>query len=105
MVSLKVVIPLPPSRLLGVFDVEELMKTRVQECDGGFICMICGRRISLRGNMVRHLRDQHLSTGADYRCPPCNKYFKNRADIYNHIRTRHRDWQGVNYDNFAVKYK
>ena len=38
-----------------------------------------------------------------YHCPTCDKYFRNRMGIYNHIRKKHKDWKGVDYDSFAVK--
>ena len=49
------------------------------------------------------MKHQHLTSGTDYHCPPCDKFFKNRANIYNHIRLNHKEWHGVNYDDFAVK--
>ena len=51
------------------------------------------------------MREIHVSSaiGVGYHCPPCDKYFKNRMSIYNHVKMSHKDWQGVNYDDFAVK--
>ena len=82
--------------------VDELMRNKVKACDGGYVCMICGKRNGRVDSMRRHMRDLHLSTNEDYHCPACNKYFKNRACIYNHVKAHHRDWEGVNYDKFRV---
>ena len=89
--------------------VDELMEHYVRACDGGSICLVCGKRLraSKRGvlasNMRRHMREIHLSSDEDYYCPPCAKYFKNKSSMRDHIRRKHSDWKGVDYDSFAVK--
>ena len=93
-----------PGSILGPFvgSVDKLIQSHVQPCDGGFICMICGRRISHFVNMRRHVREVHLSSAAEYRCPPCDKDFRNRTAIYDHIRKHHPEWKGVDYARFKV---
>ena len=82
--------------------LDDLMRDHLRACgNGAFVCMICGKRMSTQ--IRRHMRNQHLTSGTDYHCPPCDKFFKNRANIYNHIRVCHKDWHGVNYDDFSVK--
>ena len=78
------------------------MQSQVRACKDGFNCIICGQRISLLGNMKKHMRDIHLSSDGAYHCPPCDKDFKNRKGLRDHIRRRH-DWEDVNYDDYAVK--
>ena len=89
---------------LHTLTVDDLMMlNKVQACDGGFVCMICDERLS--SSRVRaHMRDIHLSSDGDFHCPPwyCDRYFKNRKGIYDHIRKWHKDWKSVNYDDFAV---
>jgi uncharacterized C2H2 Zn-finger protein len=80
--------------------VEHLMRNEVQECSSGFICLVCGKTIQMRKNIRRHMKELHVNV--QYRCPPCKKMFKTRASIYKHISKEHRDWKGVNYDNFLV---
>ena len=82
--------------------VDELIQSKVKACDGGFVCMICGSRNRRSDSMRRHMREIHLSTDEDYHCPPCNKYFKNKTNIYTHIKSNHKDWKGVNYEYFRV---
>ena len=104
----------PEHNLLAVdgehtLTVDELMEHYVRACDGGSICLVCGKRLraSKRGvlasNMRRHMREIHLSSDEDYYCPPCAKYFKNKSSMRDHIRRKHSDWKGVDYDSFAVK--
>ena len=86
--------------------VDHLMQSKVEDCDGGFVCMLCGKICLKKGgksNMRRHMREIHLSLDEVYQCPLCDKYFKNQTGIYNHIKYNHKEWKGVNYDNFAVK--
>ena len=89
--------------------MEELLQSHVLPCDGGFICMMkswrganCGRRIAKMVNMRRHVREVHLSSGAEYRCPSCEKHFRNRTAIYDHVRKHHPEWKGVDYARFKV---
>ena len=77
------------------------MKSKVRACDGGFICLVCGKW--LVAQMRRHMRQLHLSSNKDYFCPPRDKYFKNQMSIYSPVKSIFKDWQGVNYDSFAVK--
>ena len=80
------------------------MHNSTKSYKGGYICLICEKRFSSdTGNMKRHMREIHLSSEDDYKCPPCNKYFKNRQNIYYHIRRCHKDWKMINYEIFSVK--
>ena len=79
------------------------MKSKVQTCDSGLVCLICGKRLCPNmSKMKRHMREIHLSFDGAYHCPTCDKYFKNRMGIYNHIKRWHEDWKGINCDSFAV---
>ena len=82
--------------------VDELMQSKVKSTANTFVCIICGKSNTRSDSMRRHMREIHLSSDEDYHCPPCNKYFKNRQNIYNHIRKYHKDWNGVNYEYFRV---
>ena len=77
------------------------MQIHARLCDGGYICMICGKIISLI-NIRRHLREVHIGTQVKYRCPPCGKEFANRRTIYSHVRLSHKDWKGVDLDSFKM---
>ena len=84
-------------------ELQTLMATKVEKCDYGHVCLICSKAIKGKQEIKRHMKNQHLSSGPVYHCPPCDKYFKNRANIYMHIRQSHKDWHGINYDNFAIR--
>ena len=81
------------------------MKSNVQVCDGGFICLICWKSIKNSYNMRRHMREIHVSSaiGVGYHCPPCDKYFSNQRNMKHHIDKHHVNWKGVNTDTFVVK--
>lgn len=84
--------------------VEDLLKSKLQACDGGFICTICTKQLSThRGNLKKHMQNVHLSSDGDYHCPPCKKNFKNQKGIYDHVKKLHKDWETINYEDFAVK--
>ena len=79
------------------------MKSNVQVCDGGFICLICWKSIKNQVNMRVHMRDIHLGHDGAYHCPPCDKYFSNQRNMKHHIDKHHVNWKGVNTDTFVVK--
>ena len=83
--------------------VDDLMQSKVEACDGGFVCMLCGKFNKRRDHMRRHIREIHLSLDGVYQCPSCGKYFKNRTAIYSHVHKLHKEWKGVNYDNLFVR--
>jgi uncharacterized C2H2 Zn-finger protein len=62
--------------------------------------MICGKTLQKLSYVKRHMRDLHVD--AQYHCPPCEKMFKNKKSIYDHINKVHPDWKGVKYENFLV---
>ena len=71
--------------------VDELMKSHVVKMpEGGHMCLVCGKAISAQ--IRRHLRDIHLSSEKEYHCPDCNRYFKNRQRIYQHVIKTHKNW-------------
>ena len=78
-----------------------MMHTHVRVCDGGYICLICGKTISFV-NIRRHLREKHIGNQVKYRCPPCGREFANRRNISQHVRLSHKDWKGVDLDSFKM---
>ena len=69
------------------------------------MCIICGKSFSRSLTMRRHLQDIHNCSDKEYRCPPYNKYFKAKNNIYQHNRYHHRglaDKKG-DYEKFAMK--
>ena len=83
--------------------VDEMLQNYVRPCDGGSICLICGKKLS--SQLRRHMKDVHLSFEGAYYCPACDQKFKNRTNMYMHIRRNHKDWKGVNAADFAVESK
>ena len=83
--------------------LDDLMKSKVQTHDNGFVCMICLTSIMHISSIKRHMRERHLSSDKEYYCPYCKKYFKTQQGIYHHIRNVHKDMKKINYDNLAKK--
>ena len=77
------------------------MQIHVRQCDGGHICMLCGKTYS-SFSIKRHLKEIHIGTQVRYRCPPCGKEYANRRTIYSHVRLSHKDWKGVDIDSFRM---
>jgi hypothetical protein len=67
----------------------------------GYICMICAKTNKSRFGIKRHMRDVHVPS--QYHCPPCDRTFRNRTSIYDHIKKTHPDWNGVSYDDFLIQ--
>ena len=88
---------------LQAMSVEDLMKSHVitMQDGGGYICLICGKQMGF--NIRRHLREIHLSSGKEYFCPECDKYFKNKQAIYQHVTKTHKDWKNMDYTSLSVK--
>ena len=79
------------------------MKSYVQECDdGGFLCLICWKSIKRSDAMRRHMREIHIVSYVNYRCPPCDKLFNNKRKMKAHVDYKHKNWRGVNIETFAV---
>ena len=90
--------------------MDELLQNYVQPCDGGSICLICRKKLLSKekrylSNVKRHMQDMHLSCEGAYYCPPCDKKFKNKTNMYQHIRNKHKHWKGVNVADFEVMSK
>ena len=81
--------------------LDDLMQHYVRACDGGSICLVCGKKLS--SHVRRHMREIHLSSDDDNYCPICDKHLKNKSCMYVHILRNHKDWKGVDCDSFAVK--
>ena len=87
---------------LAHLSVDDLMRSFVQECDGGFLCMICWK--SMRSDTIRrHMREKHMVSLVNYHCPPCDKFFNSKRYMKEHISRSHKNWRGVNIETFAVK--
>jgi hypothetical protein len=81
-------------------ELELLVQTQVQDCQGGFMCLICGKTVAQRGAVKRHMREVH-TTPVQYHCPPCNKVFNNRS-FHNHVVSVHK-FKGIDFEKFRVQ--
>lgn len=82
-------------------DVDYLMETKVSRTVSGMVCMLCG--ITIKSQLKRHFMNRHVA-GASYRCPACeNKLFPNRHAFTNHVYRNHKEWRGMNFDDFLAE--
>ena len=80
--------------------LNNLMRDSVEECDYGFACLLCSKSISYKTAMRRHMREVHMKPKM-YKCPPCDEVFANRR-FPEHIRSRHPNWIGIDYERFRI---
>ena len=69
-------------------DLEALVAANVEQCDYGYVCLLCSKTIPLRQNMINHMMEQHLRP-QEYKCPPCGLVFKNRELSTDHFKMYH----------------
>jgi len=69
----------------GNKDVESLMSKR----ESGFVCLICQRVCSAKGNMKKHIESVHIPEEPQP-CGFCEKKFKNKNSLQNHTSLSHR---------------
>lgn len=77
--------------------VSGLVDNQVSEIEGGFLCLICGRKIARLNDMKRHMKDQHLPRNERYQCPICSKIFELKNNLIGHVHAKHKDIRGLNY--------
>ncbi len=58
---------------------------------GGFECLICGQVVKYKSGMKRHLEEQHINCGIPNICPICQRSYKTKSSLYDHMKTLHRD--------------
>ena len=80
--------------------LEELLSTQIQQCEAGFLCILCTKTIRHASNVRRHLREAHLRQRY-YRCPQCDKSYMLRS-FKTHIEKSHPGWKGVDCERFRI---
>ena len=81
--------------------LQHYMENQVSEVEGGFLCLVCGRKISRKNHMRRHIRDQHISA-EKYLCPVCHKIANNKNSIYSHMKQMHGNTKSINYAKHLI---
>ena len=41
-------------------EFQKMMRTQVQQCTDGFMCLMCGKIVKRANHMRRHLKEQHM---------------------------------------------
>jgi len=68
------------------------------------MCNLCGK-VMLQSSVRRHFMDKHcfIGSGLGYHCPSCQKIYKTKNSMVNHISVNHRDWgKKVDLDQFLL---
>lgn len=81
---------------------DEYIRTKVSTGSNGDLCLLCGKMVKHRCNVKRHFNDCHSRSGVVYQCPACNSTYKSKSSMSGHIFNKHKEWQGVSIDSFAV---
>lgn len=84
-------------------NMEFLLRNKVQKSDDTYQCLVCFTFIKRMGDMTKHMRNIHCVLDSQYFCPSCDKWFRNRKSIYDHIRKVHPDWNVSDYEKFRVE--
>jgi len=57
--------------------------------EGGFLCLICNKEASTKGNLKKHIESMHMDE-SPVACNICGRYFKNKNTLQNHFSLTHR---------------
>ena len=68
-----------------------LLKYLKREDGAAFVCTLCGKSFSQRGNALNHVESVHFPTLFEYRCSHCGIKKNNYNSLNVHISTAHRD--------------
>jgi len=60
------------------------------EGNEGFICLVCNKTASKKGNLKKHIESMHILVDVQT-CRYCGKQLKNKNSLQNHISLIHRD--------------
>lgn len=61
----------------------------------GFICLVCNKISSVKGNLKKHVESMHIKE-VPVDCKFCRKPFKNKNSLQNHVSLNHRDMYNKN---------
>ena len=53
-------------------------------------------------DVKKHMRDQHCVLASQYFCPACDKWFRIKKAMYDHVRKVHAEWNVSDYEKFRV---
>jgi len=59
------------------------------EGGSGFMCLICNKVSSTKGNLKKHVESMHTEDQTQ-NCKHCGKKFKNKNTLQNHVSLHHR---------------
>jgi uncharacterized Zn-finger protein len=70
--------------------VTEIVNQAKENHEGRFVCVLCGRTISTKGSLKRHLETTHCIHVEPGHCHLCGKVTKNKDALRSHMRYHHQ---------------
>jgi hypothetical protein len=70
-------------------DVMQILRKTIENSEGRFDCIMCGRSISTKGNLRVHLETLHSVLSRPQRCHLCGRFYKTKESLRHHIRCTH----------------
>ena len=84
---------IPDNNAVGSWSsMEFLMRNKVRKNGDSFQCLLCFKCIKRMTDVKKHMRAQHCVLASQYFCPSCDKWFRIKKSMYDHVRNNHRDW-------------
>ena len=90
----------------GAYEDEEsaYIQQNVDETANGVICLLCGTVIKQKFNVKRHFAIKHnVGNQCSYRCPLCQRVYKNKHSFSNHVYMVHKEMKGLTFEKYAIK--
>jgi len=75
--------------LQAMYDGNTDIESLISKHDSGFMCLLCQKVCAAKGNMKKHIESVHIQEEPQ-QCGFCEKKFKNKNSLQNHISLSHR---------------
>ncbi len=86
-------------------DYKSYRETNIIHGANGFLCRLCTKVISHKGDIKRHFMDRHMVRDLMFTCPGCSKLFTAKNSFTSHVYRNHPQFKGIDFMEFATKIK
>lgn len=73
----------------GIEELDRKIENIMERSDGGYLCILCGKRTKDKPKMRGHIEAYHIK-GFTHECKICGRSYKSRASLQVHNSTSHR---------------
>ncbi len=84
-------------------DYQNYRTNQIIQSANGFMCRMCSKFISHKGDMKRHFMDRHMVRDIMFTCPGCSKVFTAKNSFTSHVYRHHPQYKGIDFMEFATK--